>query len=64
VRSRRRSLVESFRKVPSLVLLAVPLLWAAQTFQESNGIIEWTANDFPRESSRKAEWSFVLFIMT
>src|SRR6267154_2166410 len=40
VRSRRRHWLNHFAKFLPLVLLAVPLLLAAQAFQESNGIID------------------------
>jgi len=62
VRSRRRHWLNHFAKFLPLVLLAVPLLLAAQAFQESNGIIDMDGERFPPENPReKAEWTFVRF---
>jgi len=53
VRSRRRHWLNHFAKFLPLALLAVPLLLAAQAFQESNGIIDMDGERFPPENPRE-----------
>ncbi|HEV2523317.1 MAG TPA: DUF4159 domain-containing protein [Candidatus Acidoferrales bacterium] len=59
--SLRRRLNYFVKSLP-LVLLAAPLLLAAQAFQESNGIIDMDGERFlPENPHEKAEWTFARF---
>ena len=52
----------SIRRFLPLVAMALPVLLAAQAFQESNGIIDMDGERFPPENPReKAEWTFARF---
>jgi Domain of unknown function (DUF4159) len=60
--SGRRHGFNYFTNFLPLVFLAVPLLWAAQSFQERNGIIDMDGERFPPADPReKAEWTFARF---
>jgi uncharacterized protein DUF4159 len=62
VGSRHRHALNYFAKFLPLVFLAVPLLWAAQSIQESNGIIDMDGERFlPEDPREKAEWTFARF---
>ena len=56
---RHRHWLKLFATYLPLVVLAAPLLLAAQAFQESNGIIDMDGERFaPEDPSEKAEWTF------
>src|ERR1700681_3768802 len=62
VRPSHRHWLNYFAKVLPLVVLAAPLLLAAQALQESNGIIDMDGERFLPENPReKAEWTFARF---
>ena len=62
MRPSHRHWLNYFAKVLPLVVLAAPLLLAAQALQESNGIIDIDGERFLPENPReKAEWTFARF---
>ena len=62
MRPRHGHWLNRFAKFLPLVLLAVPLLLAAQAFQGSTGIIDMDGQRFPPEDPHeKAEWTFARF---
>ncbi len=59
---RHGHLLKRFAKLLPLVFLALPVLLAAQIFQESSGVIDMDGERFPPEDPHeKAEWAFVRF---
>jgi hypothetical protein len=60
--ARHRRWLKDFAKFLPFALLVVPLLLAAQGYQESGGVIDMDGQRFPPENPReKAEWTFVRY---
>jgi hypothetical protein len=60
--SRYRRWLNRVAQFLPFLLLAIPLLLAAQAFQESGGIVDMDGERFPPENAReKAEWTFVRY---
>ena len=58
---RRRWLKQIARFIP-ILFLSIPVLVAAQSYRENNGIIDMDGERFPPEDPReKAEWTFARF---